>query len=162
MKFLRGSWRFAKGSWNFAKGSSNFLVEVGPSLVKRMPPLWRSWNFFSVAKLELTPLEVGTSLRGSRNLPVGTLELPPGKLELPPREYRLPQRKLELPLLKLELPRGKLEFSRGIRGSGRSATRRPPSLHLFGPGSVAGGPSGPAQEGGARPGPGARPCPRPS
>ena len=38
MKFLRGSWRFAKGSWNFAKGSSNFLVEVGTSLVKRMPP----------------------------------------------------------------------------------------------------------------------------
>ena len=38
MKFLRGSWRFAKGSWNFAKGSSHFLVEVGTSLVKRMPP----------------------------------------------------------------------------------------------------------------------------
>ena len=38
MTFLRGSWSFAKGSWNFAKGSSHFLVEVGTSLVKRMPP----------------------------------------------------------------------------------------------------------------------------
>ena len=38
MTFLRGSWSFAKGSWNFAKGSSHFLVEVGTSLVKRVPP----------------------------------------------------------------------------------------------------------------------------